>query len=200
MRNGKGLWSMLRKRFYKWLSTNGKIWKQQKKPMPHELKNAISDSKTTGLLLWIDVVHQSPAAWVNWKCVNHNNCFYWGYSYFSTSIKVIKTGNLFLFLAETLFCYNLKLLSGKTMEWDVLAAHSTNFHTYLSNTGATNKADYCGIVICNRVKDSMFQGASAALKTAFTHTVWPVVWLHFCVTDQDGLKLIIIIQKHPKTL
>lgn len=192
----------------KWLCKNWKIWKLQKEPMPHVLKNTISDSKIkinyTLKESWAFLFNWHPSELMlstrvylhGWtaKTLMIIKYFYWGYSYFSTGIKVIKTGNPFLVLAEILFCYTLKLLSGKTIlsykrqiirsviAWQQAAVIST--HIWATHVPPTKQiiTRLWYACCCNRVEDSMIQGASAALKTAFTHTVGPILWLHLCVT------------------
>lgn len=172
---------MLRKGLKKWLHTYWKIWKLQKQPMPRVFKNTISDSKTkTNYAMkeyWSFLFNWHPSelmlstrvllAWVNWKNVNNNHYFYWGYSCLSTGIEVIETGNPFLFLAEILFCYTLKLLSGKTimsyerqtirslMAWQHAVVIST--HIWATQVPPT-KQIITGLwrgCCCNRAEDSM---------------------------------------------
>lgn len=109
---------------------------------------------------------------------NVNNYFCWGYSYFSPGIKVVRTGNPFLVLAEILFCYTLKLLSGKTMSYKrqiiqsvMVWQHTVVISTHMWAKQVTPRKQtitglWCGCY-CNRVEDSTIQRASVALKTAY---------------------------------
>lgn len=81
---------------------------------------------------------------------------------FSVKLKASEWENNYVFKRQIIW---------SVMAWQPTVLISTR---YLSNTGATNKAENVGLrcaCYCNRVQESMFQGASAALKTAFTHNV-----------------------------
>lgn len=111
---------------------------------------------------------------------------------------------------EIPFCFWQKRFSVKASKWEnnyafrrqitwsVMAWQHTvliSTHMWITQVLPTRQITVglrCGCY-CNRIQDSMFEEASAAIKTAFRHTVWPVVWLHLYVTDKDGLKFIIII-------